>query len=73
VNRLAIAAAFVAMTTVVGAQAQTYPSKPITVVVPFPAGGSTGALARILIEPLQVTLGQSIIIENVGGASTALR
>src|SRR5581483_4010603 len=47
------------------AVADTYPSRPITIVVPFPAGGSTGALARILVEPLQAALGQSIIIENV--------
>jgi tripartite-type tricarboxylate transporter receptor subunit TctC len=53
-------------------QAQTYPSKPIMIVVPFPAGGSTGALARILLEPMQKTLGQSIIIENVGGAGGSI-
>jgi tripartite-type tricarboxylate transporter receptor subunit TctC len=54
------------------ADAQAYPSRPITVVVPFPAGGSTGALARILIEPMQAVLGQSIIIENVGGAGGSI-
>jgi tripartite-type tricarboxylate transporter receptor subunit TctC len=41
-------------------------------VVPFPAGGSTGALARILLEPLQAALGQSVIIENVGGAGGSI-
>jgi tripartite-type tricarboxylate transporter receptor subunit TctC len=56
----------------VGAQAQTYPSRPITIVVPFPAGGSTGAMARILIEPMQTALGQTIIIENIGGAGGSL-
>ncbi len=55
-----------------GAQAQTYPSKPITIVVPFPAGGSTGAMARILLEPLQAALGQTIIIENIGGAGGSI-
>ena len=54
------------------AQPQAYPTKPITMVVPFPAGGSTGALARILIEPMQTALGQTIIIENVGGAGGSL-
>ena len=39
----------------------TYPSRPITIIVPFPAGGSTGVLARILADPMQATLGQSII------------
>jgi tripartite-type tricarboxylate transporter receptor subunit TctC len=58
--------------TATPAQAQTYPSRPITIVVPFPAGGSTGALARILIEPMQAALGQSVIIENVGGAGGSI-
>ena len=52
--------------------AETYPSRPITIVVPFPAGGSTGVLARILAEPMQARLGQSIIIENVGGAGGSI-
>ena len=50
------------------ALAQEFPSRPITIVVPFPAGGSTGVLARILADPMQAVLGQSIIIENVVGA-----
>jgi tripartite-type tricarboxylate transporter receptor subunit TctC len=55
-----------------GAAAQTFPSRPITIVVPFPAGGSTGALARILLEPMQNALGQPIIIENVGGVGGSI-
>ena len=55
-----------------GAQAQTYPSRPVTIVVPFPAGGSTGAMARILLEPMQAALGQPIIIENVGGGGGSI-
>ena len=54
------------------AWAQAYPSRPITIVVPFPTGGSTGAMARILLEPLQTALGQTIIIENVGGAGGSI-
>jgi tripartite-type tricarboxylate transporter receptor subunit TctC len=54
------------------AQTQSFPSRPITIVVPFPAGGSTGAMARILIEPMQTALGQTIIIENIGGAGGSL-
>src|SRR5262244_3893260 len=50
------------------AQAQSYPSRPITIVVPFPAGGPTDALARILAERMRVALGQSVIIENPTGA-----
>ena len=48
--------------------AQTYPARPITMVVPFAAGGTTDAIARILGENLSQTLGQQIVIENVGGA-----
>jgi tripartite-type tricarboxylate transporter receptor subunit TctC len=57
---------------VVSVSAETYPSKPVTIVVPYPAGGSTGVLARILLEPMQAALGQSIIIENVGGGGGSI-
>jgi tripartite-type tricarboxylate transporter receptor subunit TctC len=57
---------------IVGAQAQTYPSRPITLVVPFPPGGSTDAAARIMAERMRVPLGQSIVIENVGGAGGSI-
>jgi tripartite-type tricarboxylate transporter receptor subunit TctC len=46
------------------ARAQTYPSRPITIVVPFPAGGPTDAMARILAERMRGPLRQSVIIEN---------
>ena len=61
-----------ALAGIAGAQAQSYPSRPITIIVPFPAGGSTGAMARILLEPMQTALGQPIIIENVGGAGGSI-
>jgi tripartite-type tricarboxylate transporter receptor subunit TctC len=51
-----------------GAMAQAYPAKPITVVVPFAAGGPTDALARILCQRMGEALGQQMIVENVGGA-----
>jgi tripartite-type tricarboxylate transporter receptor subunit TctC len=51
------------------ALAQTYPTRPIKMVVPFPAGGPTDAMARIVSERLAVTLGQSIIVENRGGGA----
>src|SRR5437588_9088571 len=51
------------------AHAQPYPSRPITMVVPFGAGGPTDALARILGERMRGALGQQVIIENVTGAS----
>jgi tripartite-type tricarboxylate transporter receptor subunit TctC len=51
------------------AGAETYPSRPIAMVVPFPAGGPTDTLARILADRMTASLGQSVIIENVSGAS----
>ena len=54
------------------ARAQTYPSRPITLVVPFPAGGSTDAVGRILAERMRVSLGQAVVIENVGGAGGSI-
>jgi tripartite-type tricarboxylate transporter receptor subunit TctC len=48
--------------------AAQYPAKPITVIVPFAAGGPTDVIARLLGEPMSRTLGQPVIIENIGGA-----
>src|SRR6202790_5230726 len=67
---LIIAMAFVA--GVVAARAQDYPSRPITVIVPFPAGGASDVVARIVTNEMSKTLGQSIIIENVSGAGGTL-
>ncbi len=49
------------------AHAQSYPSRPITIVVPYPAGGVTDNLVRLLAERMKNSLGQSIVIENIGG------
>jgi len=54
------------------AQAQTYPARPITLVVPFPPGGSTDIAARIMAERMRAPLGQSVIVENVGGAGGSI-
>jgi tripartite-type tricarboxylate transporter receptor subunit TctC len=51
------------------ARAQT--SRPITVIVPFAAGGLNDAMMRTLAERMRVSLGQSVIVENVGGAAGA--
>src|SRR5580704_12798958 len=48
--------------------AEDYPSHPVTVIAPFPPGGPSDALARILSGPLAAALGQPIVIENVSGA-----
>ena len=50
------------------AMAQTYPTRPVTLVVPFAAGGPSDVVARILASRMTELLGQSVIIENVGGA-----
>lgn len=54
-----------------GAQGD-YPSRPITLVVPYPAGGTTDVVARLLADDLGKRLGQTIVVENKGGASTAV-
>jgi tripartite-type tricarboxylate transporter receptor subunit TctC len=54
------------------AVAQSYPSRPITMIVPFPPGGATDAIARILNERLRAALGQTVIIENIGGAGGSI-
>ncbi|WP_376987251.1 Bug family tripartite tricarboxylate transporter substrate binding protein [Bosea sp. R86505] len=50
------------------AAAQTYPARPVTMLVPFAPGGTTDVLARILAEEMGKALGQNVIVENVGGA-----
>ena len=57
---------------IAAASAQVYPSRPITMVVPFAAGGPVDTVARILSEPMRATLGQSIIVENVTGAAGSI-
>jgi tripartite-type tricarboxylate transporter receptor subunit TctC len=54
------------------ASAQAYPSKPVTIVVPFAAGGPSDALARILGDRMKATLGQAFVIENVTGAGGSI-
>ena len=50
------------------ARAQTYPSRPVTMIVPYPAGGPTDTIARLLGERMRSSLGQPVVIENVAGA-----
>ena len=72
-NKLvAIALAFVTLPFTVPASTQPFPSRPITLIVPFPPGGSTDAIARIMAERMKTALGQSVIIENVGGAGGSI-
>jgi tripartite-type tricarboxylate transporter receptor subunit TctC len=57
---------------IVGASAQNYPNQPIHLVVPFPPGGGTDALARAIQDPFQKALGQTVVIDNRGGGGGSL-
>jgi tripartite-type tricarboxylate transporter receptor subunit TctC len=67
-KKIALALAAVAGLATTGAQAQTYPARPITMIVPFAAGGPTDVIARIVSDHMSRTLGQQIVVENVAGA-----
>ena len=62
------ASIFLAYILASGASAQTYPDRPVTMLVAFPPGGADDATARIIQEPMQRALGQPIVIENLSGA-----
>src|SRR3954453_21223074 len=66
--------AALAVETLAGAASaqQPYPTRPITIVVPFTAGGPTDVLARLLGQHMSQTLGQQIVVENVGGGGGSL-
>ena len=71
-RRLIQAMALAASLASAGAMAQAWPSKPISLVVPFPAGGTTDVLARALAEKLTLSLGQTVIVESKPGAGATL-
>jgi tripartite-type tricarboxylate transporter receptor subunit TctC len=66
------AALAISLACVAGAHGQAYPSRPVTIIVPFPAGGPTDTLARILSERMRTALGQTVIVENVTGAGASI-
>jgi len=67
-----VAIALVVFADIASAQAQNYPSRQITLIVPFPPGGSTDVAARIMAEHMRTRLGQPVVIENVGGAGGSI-
>ena len=66
---LSVAAAFLAACCATATQAQSYPSRNVTIIVPFPAGGLVDAAARLLQPELEKALGKPVIIDNRGGAA----
>ena len=71
-KKVVLALAAVAGLAATGAHAQNYPTRPITMIVVFAAGGPTDVMARIVADHMSKTLGQQIVIENVGGAGGTL-
>jgi tripartite-type tricarboxylate transporter receptor subunit TctC len=71
-RKLTVAIALAVFFNIEGVQAQTYPTRSITLVVPFPPGGSTDVAARIMAERMRPLLNQPVIIENVGGAGGSI-
>lgn len=71
-KRLIVALAIATLCGQVNVWAQSFPSRPITVVVALPAGGAVDALGRVLAEPMRAALGQPVILENMGGAGGTL-
>ena len=71
-RRLVVVAALVAGASIAGAQAQTYPARPVTLVVPIAAGGAVDTAARIFAEKLQEKLQQTFVVENRTGAGAMI-
>src|SRR5262245_332842 len=70
---LSLAVALAAILGSVGpTAAQAYPSRPITMIVPFPAGGPTDTIGRVVAEGMRSSLGQAIVIDNIGGAAGSI-
>ena len=71
--RIVVSAALVAIAAIAGVHAQqAFPSRSVTLIVPFPPGGSTDAIARIMADRMRTILGQTVVIENVGGAGGSI-
>src|SRR5262245_37883949 len=71
-SRRLVLAAIATLALATPATAQNFPSRPITIVVPFSAGGPSDAMARILAERMKVSLGEAVLVENVTGAGGSI-
>jgi tripartite-type tricarboxylate transporter receptor subunit TctC len=71
--KLIAAAVAACILLVSGVSSSAYPSRPVTMIVPFPAGSATDTLARFLGQYMHDILGQPVVIENVGGAADGSR
>lgn len=71
-RRLVLAALLATFAFAVPAFAQNFPSRPITIIVPFSAGGPSDAMARILADHMKNTLGETVLVENVTGAGGSI-
>jgi tripartite-type tricarboxylate transporter receptor subunit TctC len=71
-RRVVLAALIALLSSGASAYAETFPSRPVTIVVPFSAGGPTDAMARILAERMKVSLGQAVVIEDITGAAGSI-
>jgi tripartite-type tricarboxylate transporter receptor subunit TctC len=71
-RRIVLGVMFAALAFAIPASAQHFPSRPITIVVPFSAGGPSDAMARILAERMKVTLNETVLVENVTGAGGSI-
>jgi putative tricarboxylic transport membrane protein len=69
-TRHLLALGLVALCSAATAQAQSYPARPVTIIVPYPAGGPTDQVARQIAPKLAAKLGQSFVVENVSGGGT---
>ena len=63
-----LTASALTLAAIASAAAQSYPNRPVTMVIPFAAGGPTDVLGRVMAERMSQTMGQQVIVENVGGA-----
>ncbi|MFO1108676.1 MAG: tripartite tricarboxylate transporter substrate binding protein BugD [Bradyrhizobium sp.] len=71
-RRIILASLLATLALVGAAVAQTFPARPVTIVVPFAAGGPSDVMARILAEHMKVTLGEAVLVENVTGAGGSI-